>query len=86
VAENGVRYRVPSTESLRALGYDTGDIASVPAPLLAALPTGADLDRAAATGAVPPRTTAAACGGAERGSAQAAGNGSADGRSQNTGA
>jgi len=86
VAENGVKYRVPSTESLRALGYDTGDIASVPAPLLAALPTGADLDRAAASGAVPPRTTAAACGGTNRGSAQAAGGASADGRGRNTAA
>ncbi|AWK12161.1 type VII secretion protein EccB [Streptomyces spongiicola] len=61
VAENGVKYRVSAKESLEALGYGAGDIASVPAPLLAALPTGADLDRAAATGAAEPRVTAPDC-------------------------
>lgn len=61
VAQNGVKYRVPSKKSLRALGYTSDDVAAVPASLLATLPTGADLDRAAATGAVKPRTTAVAC-------------------------
>ncbi|MFJ1788738.1 type VII secretion protein EccB [Streptomyces anulatus] len=62
VAENGVKYRVPAKESLEALGYGEGDIGSVPAPLLAALPTGADLDPAAAAGAAKPRATAPKCG------------------------
>ncbi|MFF2410043.1 type VII secretion protein EccB [Streptomyces sp. NPDC058092] len=61
VAENGVKYRVPTKDSLAALGYGTGDIGSVPAPLLAALPTGADLDPAAASGAAEPKVTAPKC-------------------------
>ncbi|QWQ44898.1 type VII secretion protein EccB [Streptomyces sp. YPW6] len=61
VADNGVKYRFPAKGSLTALGYAEGDIGSVPAPLLAALPTGADLDPAAATGAAEPRVTAPAC-------------------------
>ncbi|SEE21840.1 type VII secretion protein EccB [Streptomyces sp. KS_5] len=61
VAENGVKYRVSTKNSLAALGYETADIASVPAPLLAALPTGADLDPAAASGVVEPRVTAPKC-------------------------
>ncbi|WP_328420341.1 type VII secretion protein EccB [Streptomyces sp. NBC_00443] len=64
VAENGVKYRVSAKNSLAALGYETGDIGSVPAPLLAALPTGADLDPAAASGAAEPKVTAPACGAA----------------------
>ncbi|MEW1629142.1 type VII secretion protein EccB [Streptomyces sp. NPDC089173] len=61
VAENGVKYRVPAKNSLGALGYGEGDIGSVPAPLLAALPTGADLDPAAASGAAEPKVTAPKC-------------------------
>jgi hypothetical protein len=61
VAENGVKYRVSAKDSLAALGYTAGDIASVPAPLLAALPTGADLDPAAASGATEPSVTAPEC-------------------------
>ncbi|MFJ8921549.1 type VII secretion protein EccB [Streptomyces sp. LamerLS-316] len=61
VAENGVKYRVPAKDALAALGYADGDIGSVPAPLLAALPTGADLDPAAASGAAEPRITAPRC-------------------------
>ncbi|MDQ0792524.1 type VII secretion protein EccB [Streptomyces sp. B1I3] len=61
VAENGVKYRVAAKDSLAALGYGAGDIGSVPAPLLAALPTGADLDPAAASGASEPRVTAPEC-------------------------
>ncbi|NEB18881.1 type VII secretion protein EccB, partial [Streptomyces coelicoflavus] len=64
VAENGVKYRVPADDTLRALGYTTGDIDSVPAPLLAALPTGADLDPDAASGAAKVRVTAPDCEGA----------------------
>ncbi|WP_274028779.1 type VII secretion protein EccB [Streptomyces sp. MMBL 11-1] len=62
VADNGVKYRVPAKGALEALGYGEGDIGSVPAPLLAALPTGADLDPAAASGAAKPRFTAPECG------------------------
>ncbi|BCL27063.1 type VII secretion protein EccB [Streptomyces aurantiacus] len=62
VAENGVKYRVSAKDSLAALGYEAADIDSVPAPLLAALPTGADLDPIAATGAAEPKVTAAQCG------------------------
>ncbi|MEV8004281.1 type VII secretion protein EccB [Streptomyces parvus] len=62
VADNGVKYRFPAKGALTALGYGEGDIGSVPAPLLAALPTGADLDPAAATGAAEPRVTAPKCG------------------------
>ncbi|MFJ9715773.1 type VII secretion protein EccB [Streptomyces sp. NPDC101213] len=66
VAENGVKYRIPGKNALAALGYGATDIDSVPAPLLAALPTGADLDPAAATGAVEPRVTAPKCGAGDR--------------------
>ncbi|MFC5170885.1 type VII secretion protein EccB [Streptomyces mutomycini] len=65
VAENGVKYRVSAKDSLAALGYAEGDISSVPAPLLAALPTGADLDPAAASGAAQTKVTAPRCGGGE---------------------
>jgi hypothetical protein len=62
VAENGVKYRVSDEDSLTALGFGAGDIDSVPAPLLASLPTGADLDPDAATGAAEAKVTAPACG------------------------
>ncbi|OON78074.1 type VII secretion protein EccB [Streptomyces tsukubensis] len=62
VAENGVKYRVFGAESLEALGYASSDIDSVPAPLLSALPTGPDLDPAAASGGAEPRVTAPECG------------------------
>ncbi|MEV5333571.1 type VII secretion protein EccB [Streptomyces werraensis] len=61
VAENGVKYRVPAEDSLKALGYTTDDIDSVPAPLLATLPTGADLDPDVASGAAKVRVTAPDC-------------------------
>ncbi|MEU6085007.1 type VII secretion protein EccB [Streptomyces sp. NPDC047108] len=61
VADNGVKYRVSSKEALAALGYEAGDIGSVPAPLLAAFPTGANLDKAAALGAAPAEVTAPKC-------------------------
>ncbi|MFJ7071680.1 type VII secretion protein EccB [Streptomyces sp. NPDC098781] len=68
VAENGVKYRVSTKDSLAALGYGTSDIGSVPAPLLATLPTGADLDPAAASGTAEPKVTAPQCAGTpERG-------------------
>ncbi|MGV9943641.1 type VII secretion protein EccB [Streptomyces sp. NPDC003401] len=65
VAENGVKHRVSDKKALAALGYEAADIDSVPAPLLAALPTGADLDPAAASGAVEPKVTAPRCGDAD---------------------
>ncbi|MET9119080.1 type VII secretion protein EccB [Streptomyces longwoodensis] len=65
VADNGVKYRISSRTALSALGFGAGDVASVPAPLLAALPTGADLDPAAATGASQPKVTAPACAASE---------------------
>lgn len=80
VAENGVKYRVPDKNALAALGYAPADIGSVPAPLLATLPTGADLDPAAASGSVEPRVTAPECGPAKpsgRGSAAPAKRGAA---------
>ncbi|MFJ4961829.1 type VII secretion protein EccB [Streptomyces sp. NPDC088729] len=67
VAENGVKYRVSAKDSLTALGYAEGDVASVPAPLLATLPTGADLDPAAAAGGARPKVTAPKCGGTDEG-------------------
>lgn len=66
VADNGVKYRVSGEKALEALGYGTGDVGSVPAPLLAALPTGADLDPVAASGAAEPDVTAPECGAAGR--------------------
>ncbi|MGW7369868.1 type VII secretion protein EccB [Streptomyces sp. NPDC054841] len=77
VAENGVKYRVSAKDSLAALGYEAADIDSVPAPLLAALPTGADLDPAAASGAAAPKVTAPECGAAGQ-SGQRGGNDKAD--------
>ncbi|MFG2193215.1 type VII secretion protein EccB [Streptomyces sp. NPDC048639] len=66
VAENGVKYRVSSKNALAALGYEAGDIGSVPAPLLAAFPTGANLDPAAASGSAKAEVTAPECGASER--------------------
>ncbi|MEU5298988.1 type VII secretion protein EccB [Streptomyces umbrinus] len=66
VAENGVKYRVSAKDSLSALGYQASDIGSVPAPMLAAFPTGADLDPAAAAGVTEPKATAPECGDAGR--------------------
>ncbi|GGW39779.1 type VII secretion protein EccB [Streptomyces griseoloalbus] len=80
VAENGVKYRVVAEDSLKALGYETSDIGSVPAPLLATLPTGADLDPAAASGAAEPRVTAPECGAAKKRTGQGEAAEETDGR------
>jgi type VII secretion protein EccB len=61
VSDDGVKYRVPTEDSLKALGYGASDVASVPAPLLSALPTGPDLDPAAASGAAKSVVTAQKC-------------------------
>ncbi|KUN29795.1 type VII secretion protein EccB [Streptomyces antibioticus] len=63
VTDNGVKYRVPSTAALEALGQSAASARALPAPLLSMLPTGPDLDPAAATGASRPHTTGPACGG-----------------------
>lgn len=60
-----MKYRISSRTALSALGFGAGDVASVPAPLLAAFPTGADLDPAAASGAAKPKVTAPACASSE---------------------
>ncbi|MEU6353673.1 type VII secretion protein EccB [Streptomyces sp. NPDC047072] len=61
VADNGVKYRVPSKTALEALGHSDATVRPLPAPLLSMLPTGPDLDPSAASGANPPRTTGPAC-------------------------
>ncbi|MFE1834000.1 type VII secretion protein EccB [Streptomyces sviceus] len=61
VADNGVKYRVPSKAALEALGQTDSAVRSLPTPLLSMLPTGPDLDPAAATGAGRPRTTGPVC-------------------------
>ncbi|MET9506716.1 type VII secretion protein EccB [Streptomyces sp. NPDC006622] len=48
VTDTGVKYRLASAEAAAALGYGTGDTRRLPAHLLTMLPTGPDLDRAAA--------------------------------------
>ncbi|MFF0885391.1 type VII secretion protein EccB [Streptomyces sp. NPDC003456] len=75
VADNGVKYRLSSKEALSALGYEAGDIDSVPVQLLASFPTGADLDPAAASGAAKVRVTAPDCGAGEPERKDAAGGG-----------
>ncbi|MFH9044441.1 type VII secretion protein EccB [Streptomyces sp. NPDC017966] len=49
VTDTGVKYRLTGAEATGALGYGTGDARRLPAHLLAMLPTGPDLDPAAAT-------------------------------------
>ncbi|MFF4014691.1 type VII secretion protein EccB [Streptomyces sp. NPDC001843] len=48
VGDTGAKYRVPTDKDLGALGYSAGEIARVPALLLAMLPSGPDLDADAA--------------------------------------
>lgn len=55
VADNGVKYRVPSGAALQALGYTNGDVVALPSPLLSMLPSGPDLNpEIAAGGGAPP--------------------------------
>lgn len=61
VADNGVKYRVPSKAALEALGHTTAEVRALPSPLLSMLPTGPDLDPAAATGETAPHTTRPVC-------------------------
>ncbi|MFJ2478098.1 type VII secretion protein EccB [Streptomyces sp. NPDC087659] len=48
VGDNGVKYRVPDAEALKALGYSESAVKPLPSPLLAMLPSGPDLSLAAA--------------------------------------
>ncbi|MER8235784.1 type VII secretion protein EccB [Streptomyces sp. NPDC094049] len=48
VTDSGVKYRVPSADSLKALGYTTGQARRLPSSLLSMLPTGPDLTASAA--------------------------------------
>ncbi|MEW2288543.1 type VII secretion protein EccB [Streptomyces sp. NPDC047841] len=51
VTDNGVKYRVPTADAAKALGYDLSAADGLPAPLLDMLPTGPDLSaQAAVTG------------------------------------
>ncbi|MFF5158009.1 type VII secretion protein EccB [Streptomyces sp. NPDC000348] len=57
VADNGVKYRVPSRAALEALGYASGDVVALPSPLLSMLKSGPDLaPGAAAQGRTAPST------------------------------
>ncbi|MFG2115605.1 type VII secretion protein EccB [Streptomyces sp. NPDC048718] len=62
VDDTGTKYRVPTAKALGALGYAEEQTSALPAPLLAMLPAGPDLDPDAAAGAVRPSTTPAHCG------------------------
>ncbi|CAL9635096.1 ESX-2 secretion system ATPase EccB2 [Streptomyces sp. enrichment culture] len=48
VGDDGVKYRITDAEALAALGYSDGSAVRVPSTLLSLLPTGPDLDTAAA--------------------------------------
>ncbi|MFF4172331.1 type VII secretion protein EccB [Streptomyces sp. NPDC001744] len=48
VTDNGVKYRVPSADALRALGYTAGQAQRLPSSLLSMVPTGPDLTPSAA--------------------------------------
>ncbi|WP_406841741.1 type VII secretion protein EccB (plasmid) [Streptomyces sp. AHU1] len=63
VTETGVKYRIPSTDSLTALGFGDTDAERLPAPLLSMLPSGPDLGTDAAAGSAQVRITAPDCGG-----------------------
>ncbi|MFH8467185.1 type VII secretion protein EccB [Streptomyces sp. NPDC017991] len=68
VTEAGVKYRMVSDDSIAALGYDGTEPAGLPAAVLAMLPTGPDLDPAAASGSAPAHSTAV--GGCEAGTSK----------------
>jgi type VII secretion protein EccB len=67
VAEDGVKYRVPSADALKALGYGDRDVVALPSPLLSMLRSGPDLDPRAAAAGGSARTTSPACGRAPSG-------------------
>ncbi|MGW1411551.1 type VII secretion protein EccB [Streptomyces sp. NPDC002403] len=49
VTDSGVKYRLPTPEAVKALGYTQTQPQALPAPLLALLPTGPDLDAESAS-------------------------------------
>ncbi|MET8635069.1 type VII secretion protein EccB [Streptomyces sp. NPDC004096] len=61
VADNGVKYRVPTAAALQALGYAQGDVEALPSPLLSMLPSGPDLSQQAAVGGTGAVTTPPGC-------------------------
>jgi hypothetical protein len=74
VSDDGVKYRIPDSAALTALGYDEASAVRVPSTLLSMLPTGPELDpRAAASESVTP----VAAGSSARGSAAQCGSGHA---------
>lgn len=50
VADDGVKYRVPSAAALQSLGYAQSDVEALPSPLLSMLPSGPDLSPQTAAG------------------------------------
>ncbi|MET8946399.1 type VII secretion protein EccB [Streptomyces sp. NPDC004542] len=78
VTDAGVKYRMVSSGAVTALGYGGADAVGLPSPLLAMLPTGPDLDPAAASGSAPVRTTSA--GGCATGTAAGPGGAPAGGK------
>ncbi|UIX31999.1 type VII secretion protein EccB [Streptomyces sp. GQFP] len=65
VTDTGVKYRVPTADDEKALGYTDAQEVTVPSLLLSMLPTGPDLDASAASAAAGARTVPAdtGCGG-----------------------
>lgn len=63
VTDTGVKYRVPTADDEKALGYSDAEARTVPSLLLSMLPTGPDLDASAAAAAVSGARTARAGGG-----------------------
>ncbi|MES4904185.1 MULTISPECIES: type VII secretion protein EccB [unclassified Streptomyces] len=49
VTDTGMKYRLPTADSLKALGYSEGEAQALPSSLLAMLPTGPDLTPQAAS-------------------------------------
>ncbi|MEU6537081.1 type VII secretion protein EccB [Streptomyces sp. NPDC047000] len=62
VADDGVKYRVPSAAALKALGYTEADAVALPSPLLSMLASGPDLDPDAAAGDASVSVTPPGCG------------------------
>lgn len=61
VTDTGMKYRLPSQESLKALGYTEARAQGLPSALLSMIPTGPDLTPEAASSGQA-KTTAALCG------------------------
>jgi type VII secretion protein EccB len=61
VADDGVKYVIPTSDALKDLGFSQSDAESLPSPLLAMMPSGPDLNPQAAMGAAAPSVTATGC-------------------------